>query len=165
MNGNESTAELPDFLNKRKFAPFENDKHWSEPFISQLIAFNYGFKGRLFNVVNYPENAYAPIEVFEKDALSFLHFKLLLCNYFNSVSSCPIIIDNSISTYCIVGCYYSTPEIFSIIIADPHVYDMHKWQDKFYYDSFNDKGENLTQNNSNFYFTNESKWMAYMIIH
>ncbi len=156
LNSSGDGKSLPDFLIKSKFAPSDNKNNWAEPFIAHLCLGYFGIKGKLFLVNGYP-SANAPREVFEK-IINFTEFKLFILDHFTK-SKYPIMIDDSIYAYCIVGCS-NVQDSFSIIIADPHVWSSkgEVWKDKIYkidIDKNGYSGKHISFDKSN--------WMIYSI--
>lgn len=172
LNNKDIYSDLPSyFLTKNEFAPFDNKYNWAEPFIAQLIVYDKGIKGKLILINGYPENAFAPKEVFEKDIYTFNDFKNLLISYFNSSKKVyPMIIDNSISTYCIIGicinkkCAYDSNDKITIdlIIADPHVKINESYENYIYVIELNESGNPLNHNKT-FDFKKDNYFMLYYI--
>lgn len=117
--------KILEILTNKIFAPSENESGWAEPFISQLVLFDHGFKGDLFLVNDYPPDSYAPKEVFDK-TYNFDEFKNFLKEYFNDKDkSCPIILDDSRLSACLIGVKFIYDEkgnetSLELLILDPH---------------------------------------------
>ena len=160
MINEEDNKPLPNFFECKQFAPFENKSYWAEPFICQLICFDRNVKGKLLLINDYPNNAYAPKEVFES-LIDFPSFKKRIESNFVNGAMHPIIIDDSIMTYCIIGFFYCKNKLFNIIIADPHVYESRndKWED-FIYSVCLDNDESLL---SNKFSMTKKNWMVFII--
>jgi hypothetical protein len=104
----------------KKFAPFETDSGWAEPFISQLVLYDFGFEGELLLINNYSNNNYAPKEVFSR-TLNFNEFKEELKIHFKQDNPGPIIIDDSYSSLSIIGVKFDEENNnIELIIMDPH---------------------------------------------
>jgi hypothetical protein len=129
--------EIPNYLNI-PFSPFENENGWAEPFISKLILFDFGFEGQLILINNYPFNAYAPEEVFDK-IIKFEDFVNLLDEHFNHENSTPVIIDDSIVSVIISGIKKENDFIYFIIL-DPHIRDDDKGEKGVYFIKLNKNG-------------------------
>ena len=120
-NQNQETKEI---LQKKIFAPFENNG-WAEPFISQLVLYDFGFNGELFLVNGYPQGAYAPKNVFPK-TISFNEFKQFLKDYYKDKNkSGPLILDDSRGSCCAIGVKFNHNEkgedsSLELLILDPH---------------------------------------------
>ena len=113
---------IDDAINKLKnkpFSPFENDNGWAEPFISQLVLFDFGFDGELILINGYSNNNYAPEEVFE-DKIDFNKFKEKLKSHFMQKNPAPIIIDDSYVSVCIIGVKFNKENCIELLIMDPH---------------------------------------------
>jgi len=109
INTNSKTNDNKDFellkiLKDKEFAPFDNTNGWAEPFILDLIAYDLEIlNGNLFLINGYPENAFAPKEVFKK-IINFEEFlKILFDNFYNNQNPLPIVIDDSVLCLCIIG--------------------------------------------------------------
>lgn len=111
LNNQDISSALPEYFNNRNFAPFDNEKHWAEPFISFLIASDMGIPkhdSSLFLINDYPKSSFAPKEVFDEYICSSKEFIYNVRNYFvNNENKYPIVIDDSIRTFCIVGAIVS----------------------------------------------------------
>ena len=64
--GQNTEEKVINVLLDKKFAPFETDSGWAEPFISQLVLYDFWFEGELLLINNYSNNNYAPKEVFSR---------------------------------------------------------------------------------------------------
>ena len=156
--------EIPNYLNI-PFSPYENENGWAEPFISKLILFHFGFKGKLILINNYPSHAYAPKEVFE-EILIFEDFVNLLDEHFNHENSTPVIIDDSIVSIIIAGIKIENDFIYFIIL-DPHIKIDEKGEKGVYFIKLNKNGKfNIEENPQtiilktlNFY---KKPWMAFI---
>ena len=82
MSNKTNKEEIIKILSRKEFAPFENSDGWAEPFISQLVLYDYGYKGDLILVNGYPNRSYAPKEVFDK-TVNFDEFKQILKSHFS----------------------------------------------------------------------------------
>lgn len=115
--------DISDVLNKllnKKFAAHETDCGWAEPFISQLVLYDFGFEGELILINGYSNHNYAPEEVFSR-ALNFKEFRELLRKYFKQENPGPIIIDDSYSSLSIIGVSFDDEnQNTELIIMDPH---------------------------------------------
>lgn len=182
-------TSLPEFFNGKLFAPFENKNHWAEPFISYLIINNFcsnKASSELVLINGYPSTAYAPEEVFHR-RIGIQEFFCLLLNHFMSEDnfSFPVIIDNSICTYCIVGVVLKDFESnidyenkaddiddcsIRLIFADPHVGRNENPEDYLYCLRFSQDGYLLNSEEELKYtkfsmidFSENSYWMAHFI--
>ena len=109
-----------EILSKKVFAPFENPNGWAEPFISQLILYDFGFEGELILINFYNTSSYAPKEVFNR-TITFKEFINILENHFSTKNSPPIILDDSVVSICIIGIKINKEkETINLIIMDPH---------------------------------------------
>ena len=81
MTKGQNISEVLKKLLNKKFAAFETDCGWAEPFISQLVLYDFGFEGELILINGYSNHNYAPEEVFSR-TLNFKEFRELLRNYF-----------------------------------------------------------------------------------
>ena len=123
MAKNQNKSEIKNKLIEKQFAPHETDCGWAEPFISQLVLYDFGFEGELILINDYSKHNYAPKEVFSR-TLSFKEFKELLKNYFYQENPGPIIIDDGFSSLSIIGVKFDEEkENIEIIIMDPHTVD------------------------------------------
>ena len=75
MKENKNHTNELNILKNKEFAPHESSNGWAEPFISQLVLYDFGFEGELILINNYPSNSYDPKEVFS-ETLDFEQFKL-----------------------------------------------------------------------------------------
>ena len=66
MYKKEDKEKVINILSNKDFAPFENSDGWAEPFISQLVLYDFGFEGELILINGYSNNNYAPKEVFSR---------------------------------------------------------------------------------------------------
>ena len=120
MYKKENKDKILEILSKKEFAPFETRNGWAEPFISQLVLYDFGFEGDLILVNGYPSNSFAPKEVFDK-TVSFKEFKEILKNHFNKANPGPIILDDSSVSITIIGIKLNNENgNISLIIMDPH---------------------------------------------
>lgn len=121
MNENKDiTGPLNELMDKQ-FAPYETDSGWAEPFISQLVLYDFGFEGELILINNYPSHSYAPKSVFSR-TLTFKEFKELFINHFTQKNPAPIILDDSYSSISVIGINYDEKQdVIELIIMDPHV--------------------------------------------
>jgi hypothetical protein len=116
----------PEYLKAKKYAPFETDSGWGEPFLAQLILFDItGIKGNLYLLNSHPNFAYAPVEVFNPIPLTFLDFKNKLIANFQKEKPLPVMIDDSLVTLMIIGIKV-IDEIVTLLILDPHLVEPEK---------------------------------------
>ena len=120
----ENKEEIIKILSSKEFAPFENSDGWAEPFISQLVLYDFGFEGDLILVNDYPKNSYAPKEVFDK-TVNFNEFKEILKKNFSQTSPPPLILDDSYVSISIIGIELNEGKEgkegnISLMIMDPH---------------------------------------------
>ena len=173
MNLIDENKPLPSFFNNVKFAPFENQSYWAEPFIANLILFNEkNIKGRLILINGYP-NAYAPVNVFEDKFYKPIEFFKLLEEHFSNNKS-PIVLDDSIYCFSIIG-FKSTTNTFSLIFGDPHVGEIERGEMYIYELTYDFDGTLLIDNKelsnieNNIYYKKikrnmKNKWMAFIPI-
>ena len=167
MSKKENKDEIVEILSKRKFAPFENNNGWAEPFISQLVLFDFGFEGDLILVNGYPKNSYAPKEVFDK-TVNFIEFKEILKNHFNNANSGPIILDDAIASTAKIGIEFNTDNgNISLMIMDPHA--SKNPEEGLYIISLAANGEflqiepeKLILASLSIYFSDNKPWMVYI---
>ncbi len=163
----ENKEEILEILSKKQFAPFENNNGWAEPFISQLVLYDFGFEGDLILVNGYPRNSYAPKEVFDK-IVTFYVFKQILNNHFNNENPGPIILDDAIASTAIIGIEFNTDNgNISLMIMDPHA--INNPRDGLYIISLDANGKriqieanNLILASNSIYFSDNKPWMVYI---
>ena len=167
MKSKENVDNILDILSKKKFAPFENGNGWAEPFISQLVLFDFGFEGELILINDYPKRSYAPKEVFDK-TLSFKDFKEFLKNHFKKENATPIVLDDSMASIGLIGikCDENSEDI-ELMIMDPHAVGTP--EKGLYIIKLDEKGEfihiepeQLVLASQGIYFSNNKPWMAYI---
>jgi len=167
MCNKENKNDILEILNNRKFAPFENKSGWAEPFISQLVLYDFGFEDDLILVNGYPRNSYAPKEVFDK-TVTFKEFKEILKNHFNNANSGPIILDDAIASTAIIGIEFNADNgNISLMIMDPHA--INNPRDGLYIISLDANGKriqiepnNLILASNSIYFSDNKPWMVYI---
>ena len=159
-------------LATRKFAPFENDSGWAEPFISQLVLYDNGFNGDLFLVNDYPPHSYAPKEVFDR-TYNFDEFKIFLKEYFNDKNkSCPIILDDSRLSICLIGVKFNYDEkgnevSLELLILDPHAHGYIPGESGIYVVVLESNGSKITTlpeeilGSHAIFFDKNKPWMVY----
>ena len=163
----ENKDEIVEILSKRKFAPFENNNGWAEPFISQLVLYDFGFEGDLILVNGYPRNSYAPKEVFDK-TVNIIEFKEILKVHFSKPNPGPIILDDSCASIAIIGIIFNTDnENISLMIMDPHA--SKNPEEGLYIISLSANGEfiqiepeKLILASLSIYFSDNKPWMVYI---
>jgi len=161
-----NSNEIVKILTKKIFAPFENENGWAEPFISQLILFEFGFEGELLLINNYNKSSYAPKEVFNR-TIDFKEFINILKKHFLNKNSIPIILDDSFVSVCVIGIKIDEKnKNIDLIIMDPHssnVPEIGLYIVKLDYDG--NKIELIPNKNvlvsENVYFCNKS-WMVFI---
>ena len=164
MNNNEKNLYL---LNQKTFAPFENQNGWAEPFISQLVLYDFGFEGELILVNGYPNQSYAPKEVFEK-IVDFKEFKEILKNHFKKENPSPIVMDDSVSSLGLIGVKFNEDnENIELMIMDPHA--TNEPEKGLYIITLDEKGKFkqiepglLVLASQAVYFSGNKKWMIYI---
>ena len=167
MSNKDNEDEILEILSKRKFAPLENNSGWAEPFISQLVLYDFGFKGDLILVNGYPKNSYAPKEVFDK-TVDFKEFKEILKNHFSKANPGPIILDDSYASIAIIGIKFSNDkENIELMIMDPHA--SNNPEDGLYIITLDENGEfkqiepeKLILASRSIYFSYNKPWMVYI---
>ena len=163
----ENKDKILEILSKKEFAPFETRSGWAEPFISQLVLYDFGFVGDLILVNGYPGNSYAPKEVFDK-TVTFFEFKEILKTHFNTTNPGPIVLDDSSVSIAIIGIKLNNyNENISIIIMDPHA--IKNPLDGLYIITLDVNGRfiQIEPNNhilvsGSIYFSYNKTWMAYI---
>ena len=163
----ENKEEILEILSKKQFAPFENNNGWAEPFISQLVLYDFGFEGDLILVNGYPKNSYAPKEVFDK-TVDFKEFKEILKDHFSKANPGPIILDDSYASIAIIGIKFSNDkENIELMIMDPHA--SNNPEDGLYIITLDENGEfkqiepeKLILASHSIYFSNNKPWMVYI---
>ena len=163
--------EVKEILKKRIFAPFENNG-WAEPFISQLVLLDFGFSGELFLVNGYPEYSFAPRNVFDI-MINYNEFKLFLKDYFKDKNkSSPIILDDSRSSVCVIGCKFNQKEndeesSLELLILDPHAQNEMPGETGLYIVVLDNNGEQIKVLPGSclasraIYFSRHNPWMVY----
>ncbi len=107
-------------LKNKAFAPHDIDNGWAEPFISQLVLYDFGFQGELILINGYPKYYFAPKEVFEKP-IELSEFEELLKNHFMQKNAGPIIMDDGYSSISVIGVKFDEENSnMELIIMDPH---------------------------------------------
>ena len=162
----EDINNIVDILTKKNFAPHDNSSGWAEPFISQLTLYDFGFKGDLILVNDYPKRSYAPKEVFEK-TVDFVAFKEILKQHFEQKNPGPIILDDSQVSIAVIGIKFNTNNIIELIIMDPHANTQPEIG--FYIITLDENGKGLEINPPNYvlaswkiYFNENKPWMVYI---
>ena len=158
--------KIVSILSRKEFAPFENSDGWAEPFISQLVLYDYGYEGDLILVNGYPSRSYAPKEVFDK-TVNFDEFKTILKEHFSQKNLGPIILDDSVGSCAIIGIKFNENENVELMIMDPHDAGS---QDKGLYIITLDKNGEFVQIEPNLlvhmsqsiYFSKNKPWMVYI---
>lgn len=167
MKKDADNSEVLNNLINKKFAPHETDCGWAEPFISQLVLFDFGFEGELILINGYSNHNYAPKGAFNR-TLNFKEFKNLLKQYYMQENPGPIIIDDSYSSLSIIGVKFDDEnENMEIIIMDPHAVDYPEIG--LYIIVLNKEGEFLevipnehVLCSKSVFFSNNKPWMAYI---
>ena len=165
---NDNADKNIDILSAKKFAPHENSCGWAEPFISQLVLYDFGFKGDLLLINGYPRGSYAPIEVFKK-ILNFQEFKEKLSQHFKQKNPGPIILDDSRASISIIGVKFRNDNNIELIIMDPHACpDAEKG---LYIITLDNNGgfleitpPEIVLASMSIYFAHKNPWMAYFPI-
>ena len=106
--------KIPNYLNK-PFCPFETIEGLADPFISKLILLDFGFRGELLLINDYPNNSYAPKEVFNL-TINFEEFVHLLEEHFNDENPTPIIINDTTVNLIICGIKTNDDCVYFIIL-------------------------------------------------
>ena len=167
MKNGQEIFEVLNILKNKVFAPFETESGWAEPFISQLVLYDFGFEGDLILVNGYPRNSYAPKEVFDK-TVTFKEFKEIIKNHFNNANSGPIILDDAIASTAIIGIEFNTDNgNISLMIMDPRA--INNPRDGLYIISLDANGKriqiepnNLILASNSIYFSDNKPWMVYI---
>lgn len=102
-----------------QFAPHDLDEGWAEPFIGEMIMYFYGIPADLETVNGIP-NANAPKSAFHHPSLSFSVFKGRLEAHFKKQNAAPVMIDDGLRAYNIIG-IGSQDDKTILWIADPHI--------------------------------------------
>ena len=155
-------------LEDKKFSPHDNDYGWAEPFISQLVLYDFGFNGELITINGYSDHNYAPEEVFSNN-IDFNEFKEKLKTHFMQKNPAPIIIDDSYVSVCIIGVKFSENNCLELLIMDPHCIEGIV-EKGLYIAVINEEGilfdikpEHALVSRKIF-FSDKKKWMAYFPI-
>lgn len=112
---------IPEYLINKKFAPFETNNGWAEPFIAKLIFSHFNLHGELLLINQWPMYAFAPKEVFNR-CITYNEWIEVINDYFQNKNASPIIIDDSIRTLCITGVYIDKEtNHHHLLLLDPHV--------------------------------------------
>lgn len=106
--------------NNKKFAPYDLNNGWAEPFIGEMAMQYYKIPAKLETVNGIPDNANAPTQVFHNDPLSFAHFSTRLVEHFKKEKSAPIVMDDGYRALNIVG-VGKQGSTTTLWIADPHI--------------------------------------------
>ena len=167
MNEKRDATKAFNALMDKEFAPYETQSGWAEPFISQLVLYDFGFEGELILINDYSNNNYAPKSVFNR-MLTFEEFKELLKKHFAQKNPGPIIMDDSYSSLSIIGIKFDEESNnIELIIMDPHVVgDPEKG---LYIVVLNEQGEFFdlipfehVLCSRSVFFNNKKPWMAYI---
>jgi hypothetical protein len=102
------------------FAPKDVSDGYAEPFIAQMVLYDMGVDADL-QVVNGIPAANSPHTVFPEEHLSFDVFSGRLKSHFSQASALPVMIDDGVYTFAIIGYGESADGIVRMWIADPHV--------------------------------------------
>ena len=115
--------EVLEILKKTKFAPHDTDNGWAEPFITQLVLYDFEFDGELILIDHYNKNNYAPKEVFS-NTIDYSQFIQKLINYFKGNNPGPVILDDSYVSISIFGVKYNDENKYvEFLVMDPHASD------------------------------------------
>ena len=159
---------IPTYIEKTKFCPFESIDGWAEPFISQLISYDFGYKGNLFLINKYNEKAYTPKEEF-KITYTFNEFITKIIEYFKQDNCYPIILDDAQISICLVGVKTNEDGSYLLLILDPHVDQKENGEKNIYYTRIEKDGGYIKKNNPQYnklgfmiYFNKEKSWMGFM---
>lgn len=165
MKKDKDILEVLNKLENKKFAPYETDNGWAEPFISQLVLYDFGFNGDLILINGYSNHNYAPEEVFSEN-IDFNQFKEKLKSHFNQKDPAPIIIDDSYVSVCIIGVKFNEEnKCLELLIMDPH--GSVGFEKGIYVTVLNEEGilydiiPEVALVSKNIYFSGGKKWMAY----
>ena len=166
MNKNKDISKTLDILKNTSFSPYENEDGWAEPFISQLVLYDFGFEGELILIDHYCERNCAPKEVFER-IIDFEQFKEKLKNHFSQNNPAPVIMDDASISICIIGFKFNEEnKNIELFIMDPH--SSFKPEIGLYIIVLNDKGKiieimpnEMVLASPRIYFDNNNAWMAY----
>ena len=168
MKKNKKISNALDDLENKTFAPHDLDNGWAEPFISQLVLYDFGFQGDLKLVNGFPKFFYAPKEVFE-EPIELSEFKELLKSHFMQNNAGPIIMDDGYSSLSVIGVKFDEENSnFQLIIMDPHT--VNKPEIGIYIVILNSTNGNfieLVPNNqvcasASVHFSNKKPWMIYV---
>ena len=159
---------IPIYIQNTKFCPFESLDGWAEPFISQLISYDFGYKGNLFLINKYNKRAYAPEEEF-KIIYTFDEFISKIIDYFKKDNCYPIILDDAQISICLAGVKTNEDGSYLLLILDPHVQQNEKGEKNIYYTRIEKDGGYIKKNNPQFnllghmiYFNKEKSWMGFI---
>jgi len=160
--------EIPEYIQNKRFCPFESMDGWAEPFISQLILYDYGYKGNLFLINKYNEKAYTPKEEF-KTIYTFNEFISKIIEYFKKDNCYPIILDDCSISICLAGIKINEDGSYLFLILDPHVKQTINGEKNIYYTRIEKDGGYNKKNNPQYnllgkaiFFNKEKSWMGFI---
>ena len=166
MKKDQDISEIINKLKNKIFAPYEINSGCAEPFISQLVLYDFGFDGELILINGYCNLNYAPEEVF-LETIDFNKFKEKLKIHFSQINPGPIIIDDAYISAIIFGVKFNEKnKSLELLIMDPHgVEDDEKG---IYIIVLDEDGKYLeiipnepVLQSSSIFFSNNKEWMAY----
>ena len=96
-------------------APHNRSSGWAEPFIGQLVLAFFGVDSTLLRVNDKTSICYTPDEAFSEEPIDFDDFCKRLEVHFDSSDSTPVMIDNGVEAYVLLG-----KGDQGFWIADPH---------------------------------------------
>ncbi len=114
--------DLP-LVNERgfSFSPYETDTSWAEPFIGEMVLEAYKIDSELLSLYALPAYHYAPEQVFHQAPLNFSSFKQKLISHFQQEEAAPVMIDDGMYAFTIVGVQVFLNNQIGLFIADPHI--------------------------------------------
>lgn len=166
MKKNENISEKIKILDKKHFSPHETESGWAEPFISQLVLYDFGFEGELLLINDYKSMFFAPKEVFD-EIIDFSKFKELLKNHFRQKNPVPIILDDGCISVSVFGVKFDQDNNnIDLIFMDPHA--INKPEIGIYIITLDENGEFININpfehvlaSEAIMFSNKKPWMVY----
>ena len=165
MKKDKDISEILNKLKDKQFSPYEAESGWAEPFISQLVLYDFGFDGDLILINGYFSHNYAPEEVFTEN-LDFNQFKEKLKNHFMQKNPGPIIMDDSFVSICIIGVKFNEENKgLELLIMDPH--GVENFEKGLYIVALDEEGILFDVEpepalvSKGIFFVDNKKWMAY----
>lgn len=105
---------------ERSFAPYDRESGWAEPFVVEMVMHFYGISARLESIHGIPNLCSAPRSVFHNPPLTFAQFKERLENHFTRKQAAPVMIDDGLYSFNIIGIGRRDGNLV-LWISDPHI--------------------------------------------